>query len=827
MVHPTEIRTLISPSSAVELNTTSALANSATEAEVRKIVTQPSMGQEVGPNDMFTSVGVEGRRVSHTDNVPYSSLEDRGSSSPDYTKLSSQHQRSHGATVETHLSGGTSVDPTGIRISNPNLPVTSRPILHESDALDHSATEAARLRTLTATIGGGVFAVVLFRLVCLLTGEFLPCPSNAEGNSCLVEVNNLAVKRLHSILSDEDIWKLRIAERWQGLKYPPVDQDDIHWKKACVAMEDEYDRFKSSQFRMKCKQWKEIHYASDGSVCVSGSRDRSIILWNLKISENEAAYKVATITPDAHMGWIWQLAARDNTVYSCSWDMTVKSWNVDTKLQSINTFKFTCQCDLSNRCKSSVLSLALCNDVIAAGTYARKVSLFDPRAGVESIASYTAHKRAVLSLATVRDYVVSASEDQTLAVWDRRAGKLYKEAVTLNYPKDPERSFPLALSLSSNCLYVGDNKGYLHLLDASHGRFANVETCEFDDQSDDIVWDCIFMGTNDPALQNVLLQAPSLTLEKACDIAKVAEYTGVKEVEPAKSKARMKMAWQPQEEGLRQILQLLKESQSPDTVTQRAVQQVSFTYKKHSLHGCSLDEPTRSLSGLILKNNVKAHYHKFMPEVTSFIKQECLSAVGDPSPLIRATVGILITTIASKGELTTWPELLPALCSMLDSQDYNVCEGSFGALQKICEDSAELLDSDALNRPLNILIPKFLQFFRHSSPKIRSHAIACVNQFIISRTQALMTHIDSFLDNLFHLASDDDPEVRKNYMLMRTQDPDESVALEACEFWLSLAEQPICKEALAAHLSRLVPVLVRGMKYSEIDVILLKCILMS
>lgn len=46
-------------------------------------------------------------------------------------------------------------------------------------------------------------------------------------------------------------------------------------------------------------------------------------------------------------------------------------------------------------------------------------------------------------------------------------------------------------------------------------------------------------------------------------------------------------------------------------------------------------------------------------------------------------------------------------------------QGSFGALQKICEDSAEQLDSDALNRPLNILIPKFLQFFKHASPKIR------------------------------------------------------------------------------------------------------------
>lgn len=60
------------------------------------------------------------------------------------------------------------------------------------------------------------------------------------------------------------------------------------------------------------------------------------------------------------------------------------------------------------------------------------------------------------------------------------------------------------------------------------------------------------------------------------------------------------------------------------------------------------------------------------------------------------------------------------------------------------------------------------------------------------------------------------------YMLMRTQDPDDGVSLEACEFWLSLAEQPLCKDALAQHLSRLVPVLVKGMKYSELDIILLK-----
>ena len=33
--------------------------------------------------------------------------------------------------------------------------------------------------------------------------------------------------------------------------------------------------------------------------------------------------------------------------------------------------------------------------------------------------------------------------------------------------------------------------------------------------------------------------------------------------------------------------------------------------------------------------------------------------------------------------------------------------------------------------------------------------------------------------------------------LSNAQDPDEGVALEACEFWLSLAEQPICRFLLS------------------------------
>jgi hypothetical protein len=201
----------------------------------------------------------------------------------------------------------------------------------------------------------------------------------------------------------------------------------------------------------------------------------------------------------------------------------------------------------------------------------------------------------------------------------------------------------------------------------------------------------------------------------------------------------------------------------------------------------------------------------------------------------------------TKSGLNTWPDLLPTLCHNLDSDSYTNCEGAFGALQKICEDSHDQLESDQINKPLDYLIPKFLKFFRHSNSKIRSHAIACINQFISYKSQALMDNMDLFLENLFVLADDTDLDVRKNvckaivmllevkidkllphmnaiilYMVLRTQDDDETVALEACEFWLVLADQPICYDVLKPHINTLIPVLVRCMKYSELDIILLK-----
>lgn len=57
--------------------------------------------------------------------------------------------------------------------------------------------------------------------------------------------------------------------------------------------------------------------------------------------------------------------------------------------------------------------------------------------------------------------------------------------------------------------------------------------------------------------------------------------------------------------------------------------------------------------------------------------------------------GILITTIASKGELQNWPELLPKLCQLLDSEDYNTCEVRMNAMKR-CRWDLVIVGSDFL-----------------------------------------------------------------------------------------------------------------------------------
>ncbi|NXW80991.1 TNPO2 protein, partial [Hirundo rustica] len=167
-------------------------------------------------------------------------------------------------------------------------------------------------------------------------------------------------------------------------------------------------------------------------------------------------------------------------------------------------------------------------------------------------------------------------------------------------------------------------------------------------------------------------------------------------------------------------------------------------------------------------------------------------------------------------------------------------QGAFGALQKICEDSSELLDSDALNRPLNVMIPKFLQFFKHCSPKIRcgrtwgqvwahlgagrapparGRGIGGVlgaengNFWKCSRIPVVPAP-DSGLRVLADAGGAAHLQGRADGAPGAVSDP------KSPEFTPKTRPEPTSE--LTAHLVQLIPILVHGMRYSEIDIILLK-----
>ncbi|CAB3404704.1 unnamed protein product [Caenorhabditis bovis] len=310
------------------------------------------------------------------------------------------------------------------------------------------------------------------------------------------------------------------------------------------------------------------------------------------------------------------------------------------------------------------------------------------------------------------------------------------------------------------------------------------------------------------------------------------------------------MTWQPNGEELGQIVALLQHSQSTDRDVQRNVQQRLNQLTEFNQFSCylvyilsqmkdNIDATSRSLAGLLLKNNIRHRWSQFTPDIKNYVRQHSLSSIADDEPLIRATVGIIVTTIVVEENIADWPDLLPILGAMLEQPNEKMQEGALGALQKIFEDSADRFETELLNP----LMSKILMFFNAPSEKLRALAMNAVNCILMVNNEPVDAVIDDYLNALFARAHDQDEEIQKqlcrsltllldthiekmmphlpnvvDYCILKTQDQNEAIALEACEFWLSLAENnEICRQLLAPFLGKLVPVLVKCMRYSEND----------
>ncbi|KAJ3014635.1 Transportin-1 [Thoreauomyces humboldtii] len=262
-----------------------------------------------------------------------------------------------------------------------------------------------------------------------------------------------------------------------------------------------------------------------------------------------------------------------------------------------------------------------------------------------------------------------------------------------------------------------------------------------------------------------------------------------------------------------------------------------------------IDPSVRAVAGITLKNHVRLHIGSMNPVAVGYVKQQVILVISDPETAVRSAAGSIITTILSLG-FSLWPEVLNALVQLLDSPNPNAVEGAFGAFQKICEDCSRDLDMDQ-PQALGFMIQKFITHFGNPNWKVRAAAIQCCNQFIITRSPGLMANMEPFVQGLYERAGDPHWQVRKSvcqamvmileavpqalipqldnvvaFMLhctgtSGTDEGVDEVALEACEFWLSFAEQDDLRDHLEKYLPAVVPVLLNGMIYSDYDLTVL------
>ena len=259
----------------------------------------------------------------------------------------------------------------------------------------------------------------------------------------------------------------------------------------------------------------------------------------------------------------------------------------------------------------------------------------------------------------------------------------------------------------------------------------------------------------------------------------------------------------------------------------------------------------RSAAAIMLKNNVKLSYKQIPESSLALIRVAVPMGLQDKNSQIRNYAGNIATELIRRGGLFSWPEFLPELLKMIGNETGQVSpeaqEGAMAAMAKICEDNAKLLEREHNGqRPLNYLLPKFIEATKSPLPKVRVQTLTAINVFTPRKSQAMLNSIDTLLQHLFVLANDESTDVRRqvcrafvhlvetrpdkllphigglvDYIITQQKSDDEELACEAAEFWLAVGEHESLWNSLGPHIQKIIPVLLDCMVYSGEDIALL------
>eukprot|EP01147_Barroeca_monosierra_P010945 gene10945-3017_t len=230
-------------------------------------------------------------------------------------------------------------------------------------------------------------------------------------------------------------------------------------------------------------------------------------------------------------------------------------------------------------------------------------------------------------------------------------------------------------------------------------------------------------------------------------------------------------------------------------------------------------------------------------DVIDLLKTNLFGALETASNLIRTSASIMVAAIAAKIGITKWPQLLPSLSQLLDSNDTIHIKSALTTLRHLSEDCHQtLVDKEGKEAGI-LILSKVMPFFQHEDPEIRILSLQICNQFIISPCVSLLDILPTFIEGIFSLAGDTDTSVQRHVcqalvMLFDArlehvlhhvlphineiiQSEDTSLAQEACEFWITAADMSE-NDLIGPHLQSILPVILNRMCYTEEDIEWLK-----
>ena len=108
----------------------------------------------------------------------------------------------------------------------------------------------------------------------------------------------------------------------------------------------------------------------EGAVCVSGSRDTNVILWDLHGGRDAVPCMLrGQGLTSSHRGWVWCLASQGPLLASGSFDSTIRLWDLGAGGAERGLISTS----------APVLCLSCQPDVLLAGTFNKTISLYDTR----------------------------------------------------------------------------------------------------------------------------------------------------------------------------------------------------------------------------------------------------------------------------------------------------------------------------------------------------------------------------------------------------------------------------------------------------------------